>query len=220
MQVSNGTGPGVRKSKRPLLASRNRCNVLWKPPKFGNKVKIGNKVQFGNKFAHWCNVWSIEGVIVYGHVPECHVTLGRGRLHNVWWDPHIDNKTSWGTISNVPWHIPVRGTGICQSIPIDTNGLSINKVHVCLYSILKLVCTLFLNYRVLGTSAAAIFLSNDHSLYAPIYFGWMSCLISFEWKQSTCQERVESEIIQNEKFLLKVGLEPTALRSEFWCSTN
>ena len=48
MQVPNGTGPGVRRSKLPLLASRTRCNVLWKPPKFGNKVKIGNKVQFGN----------------------------------------------------------------------------------------------------------------------------------------------------------------------------
>ena len=56
MQVPNGTGPGVRRSKRPLLASRTRCNVLWKPPKFGNRVKIGNKVQFGNKFANWCNV--------------------------------------------------------------------------------------------------------------------------------------------------------------------
>ena len=62
MQVPNGTGPGVRRSKRPLLASRIRCNILWKPQKFGNKVKIGNKVQFGNKFANWCNVWSIEGV--------------------------------------------------------------------------------------------------------------------------------------------------------------
>ena len=39
MQVPNGTGPGVRRSKRPLLASRTRCNVLWKPPKFGYKVK-------------------------------------------------------------------------------------------------------------------------------------------------------------------------------------
>ena len=29
MQVPNGTGPGVRRSKRPLLASRTRCNVLW-----------------------------------------------------------------------------------------------------------------------------------------------------------------------------------------------
>ena len=75
MQIPNGTGPGVRRSKRPLLASSTRCNVLWKPPKFGNKVKIGNKVQFGNKFANWCNVWSIECVIVYGHVPECHVTV-------------------------------------------------------------------------------------------------------------------------------------------------
>ena len=83
MQVPNGTGPGVRRSKRPLLASRTRCNVLWKPPKFGIKVKIGNIVQFGNKFANWCNVSSIEGVIVHGHVPECHVTFGKWRLHNV-----------------------------------------------------------------------------------------------------------------------------------------
>ena len=43
MQVPNGAGPGVRRSKLPLLASRTGCNVLWKPPKFGNKVKIGNK---------------------------------------------------------------------------------------------------------------------------------------------------------------------------------
>ena len=107
MQVPSGTGPGVRRSKRPLLASRTRCNVLWKPPKFGNKVKIGIKVEFGNKFANRCNVWSIEGVIVYGHIPECHVTFGRGRLHNVWWDPHIDHKTSWGTISNDPWHLQI-----------------------------------------------------------------------------------------------------------------
>ena len=50
MQVPNGTGPGVRGSKRPLLASRTRCNVLRTPPKFGYKVKTG-KVQFGNKIA-------------------------------------------------------------------------------------------------------------------------------------------------------------------------
>ena len=48
MQVPNGTGYGVRKSKRPLLASRTRCNVVWKPPENGNKGKIGNTVQFGN----------------------------------------------------------------------------------------------------------------------------------------------------------------------------
>ena len=36
IQVPKGTGPGVRRSKRPLLASRTRCNVLWKAPQFGN----------------------------------------------------------------------------------------------------------------------------------------------------------------------------------------
>ena len=46
-------GPGVRRREHPLLASRIRCNVLWQPPKFGNKVKIGNQVQFGKKFANW-----------------------------------------------------------------------------------------------------------------------------------------------------------------------
>ena len=60
------------------------------------------------------------------------------------------------------------------------------------FSNLKLVRTL-LNTRVLGTSTAAIFLSNDHSLYAPIYLGWISCLISFVWHHLTCQESIESE---------------------------
>ena len=48
------TGPGARRSKRPLLASHTRCNVLWIPAKFGNKVKIGIKVQFGNKSKKSC----------------------------------------------------------------------------------------------------------------------------------------------------------------------
>ena len=30
MQVPNGTGPGVRRSKRPLLASRTRCKKRGK----------------------------------------------------------------------------------------------------------------------------------------------------------------------------------------------
>ena len=55
-EVPNETGLVVRRSKRPLLANRTRCNALWKPPKFGNKVKIGKKVQFGNKFENWCNI--------------------------------------------------------------------------------------------------------------------------------------------------------------------
>ena len=108
MHVQNGTGPWVGRSKRPLLASRIRCNVIWKPLNIGNKLKNGNKVQIGNKFANCSNVWSIEVVIVYGHAPDCHTTFGKGRLHNVWWNPHIDHNTSWETISNVPWHISVR----------------------------------------------------------------------------------------------------------------
>ena len=41
MKVPNG----------PLLASRTRCNVLWKPPEIWYiKFKIGNKVQFGVRF--------------------------------------------------------------------------------------------------------------------------------------------------------------------------
>ena len=32
MQIPNGTGPGVWRSKRPLLTSHTRCNVLWKHP--------------------------------------------------------------------------------------------------------------------------------------------------------------------------------------------
>ena len=43
MQVPNGTGPGVRRSKRPLLASRTCCNVLWKPPKFVIRSKSAIK---------------------------------------------------------------------------------------------------------------------------------------------------------------------------------
>ena len=83
----------------------------------------------------------------------------------------------------------------------------------------KLVRTC-LNYRVLGTSTAAIFLSNDHSLYAPLFLEWSSCLISFSWDQSTCQERVESNKIQNEKFLPTVFLEPTTLGCEVGWSTD
>ena len=51
-------------------------------PKF-NKVKIGNKVQFGDRFKNWCNVRSVKDVTEDDYVPECHVTYGRGGLHNV-----------------------------------------------------------------------------------------------------------------------------------------
>ena len=95
MQVSYGTGPGVRRSKHPLFSSHTRCNIPCKPPEIYPN-------QFGNKFRNWCNVRSFEGVTVYGHVQECHVTFGRGRLQNIWWDPHIDHKTSWGQFQTFP----------------------------------------------------------------------------------------------------------------------
>ena len=78
----------------------------------------------------------------------------------------------------------------------------------------------FKTTRAQGISTVAIFLSNDHSLYAPIYLRWMSCLISFEWYQSTCQERVKSDKMQNEKLVRTVRFKPKSLRSKVWCSTN
>ena len=50
----NATGPGVRRSKRPLLASRIRCKMFYgNLPEFGNKVKVVNKVQLCNMFTTW-----------------------------------------------------------------------------------------------------------------------------------------------------------------------
>ena len=96
---------------------------------------------------------------------------------------------------------------ICSNFQMSKFLHTQTKKGLATYSLvgtmLKLVRTLLnYRYRVLGTSAAAIFLSNDNSLSAPIkYLEWTSCLISFELDQSTCQERIESDKIQNEKFL-------------------
>ena len=57
MQVPDGTGPGFKRSKRPLLASRWTVAMFYgNLPKFGNKVKVGNKVQFGERLKNWCYV--------------------------------------------------------------------------------------------------------------------------------------------------------------------
>ena len=55
MQVPNATGPGVRRSKLPLLAA-TVATFYGNLPKFGNEVKISNKVKFGNRFTNGCNV--------------------------------------------------------------------------------------------------------------------------------------------------------------------
>ena len=56
--------------------------ILWKPHairwKSGNKVKISNRVKI------WCNLWSVEGVTVYAHHPQCRVTFERVGSNLVW----------------------------------------------------------------------------------------------------------------------------------------
>ena len=61
---------------------------------------------------------------------------------------------------------------------------------------------------------------RHYSLYATIYLRWTSYLISSVWDQSTCKERIESDKIQNEKFLSTVWLEPTILQFEVWYSID
>ena len=56
------------------------ANVLWKPLAIRLKVEFGNNVQISNRVKNGCNAWSMEGVTVDGHHPECHVTFGRGNL--------------------------------------------------------------------------------------------------------------------------------------------
>ena len=60
------------------------ANVLWKPLAIRQTVKFGNKVKISNRVKNWCNAWSMEGVTVDCHHPECRVTFGRGGPHIVW----------------------------------------------------------------------------------------------------------------------------------------
>ena len=57
-----GTGPGVRMSKHHLMACHARSMFFENLPQL-KRVK------------NWCNVWSMEGVTIYGHHPECRVTF-------------------------------------------------------------------------------------------------------------------------------------------------
>ena len=50
MQVPNGTEPGVRRSKRLLLASNKRCKCSMETSRDKiNNVNKGNKVKFGTE---------------------------------------------------------------------------------------------------------------------------------------------------------------------------
>ena len=60
----SGTGPGVRGSKRPLLACRARCECSMENSRNDVKIKFSNKVWINNRVKNWCNAWSMEGVTV------------------------------------------------------------------------------------------------------------------------------------------------------------
>ena len=70
MQVPNGTKLGVWRSKRPLLASRVRCNIVWKPPKFGNEVKY--KKRLLSRYIHHFKsdlIYNIDHMHILGTEP-------------------------------------------------------------------------------------------------------------------------------------------------------
>ena len=77
MQVPNGTGPGVRRSKRPLLASRTRCNVLWKPPKFGVfHIFCLFFISFGTHFFYLlCSLLTDVSIFAFANSYDCLITL-------------------------------------------------------------------------------------------------------------------------------------------------
>ena len=52
---------------------------------YGNLAQLGKKSNSVIRsrsvmVKNWCNVLSMEGIIVCGHHPECRVTVGRGGL--------------------------------------------------------------------------------------------------------------------------------------------
>ena len=47
---------------------------------YGNLI-IRWKVKFGDNVLMWSNVWSVEGVSVYGQASECHITFVIGSLY-------------------------------------------------------------------------------------------------------------------------------------------
>ena len=70
MQVPNGTGQGVQEVSVLFWLEAPIANVLWKSLATGYEVKVGNKVKFGNNVKIEWDVWSMDGVTVYGHVPD------------------------------------------------------------------------------------------------------------------------------------------------------
>ena len=90
MQVPKGTGPGVRRSKRPLSACHTRRKCCMETTQNSVKGQVRYKV------------WSVGG---------CHCIWSGHRMsfdNFSLFDPRIDHKTSSITISSVPWHLCAR----------------------------------------------------------------------------------------------------------------
>ena len=74
LQIPYGTGPGVRRSKRSLLACHTRCKCSMETTRNSVKVKVGIKVM---KLVESLIGW----VVTVGQGSECHLTFVRGTLH-------------------------------------------------------------------------------------------------------------------------------------------
>ena len=64
--------------KRPLSACYIICKCSMETYRNSVKIEFGNK----DKAMLYFNDWSMEGVTVYGHAPECHGAFGTGGLQN------------------------------------------------------------------------------------------------------------------------------------------
>ena len=80
MQVPNGTGPGVRRSTRPLWASRPVAMF------YGNLqnmvIRSKSVIMSSSVISSQIGVMS-DQLRVSLYMVVCHVTFGKGRLHNV-----------------------------------------------------------------------------------------------------------------------------------------
>ena len=87
MQVQNRTGLDVWRSKHPLLACHSHCKCSVKTSR--NLVIRSKSVILGpvwsqshKQLSVMSDQWRVS-LTVYGHVPECHVTFGKGRLIHI-----------------------------------------------------------------------------------------------------------------------------------------
>ena len=79
MQFQYGTGPGVRRNKRPLLSRRTRCKCLMDT----SRNKDITKTVIKSSSVTMSRFNEMDCVTVYDHIPDCNVTFERGGLQNV-----------------------------------------------------------------------------------------------------------------------------------------